>query len=142
MAESEVTRRFLVGPHVSRERKKALLAESYPEAEDGRFLNFLRTLVDKNRANLLPRIAVAYRRLELASRGVATGIVETAYPLEKETLERLSIAFARRLGVREFRASVRVIPEMIGGLRVIIGSSVYDGSMRSSLRRLRGEMTK
>jgi F-type H+-transporting ATPase subunit delta len=134
--------RFLVGPHVSRERKKALLGELIADRDDVEFLNFLMVLVDKDRLSSLPAIDEAFHRLRLAGESVIEATVESAFPLDQPTVDRIRVAFMKKMGVNDFKVTVRVAPELIGGLRVIIGSSVYDGTARSELDRMHGILAK
>jgi len=57
-------------------------------------------------------------------------------------IEKLKQAFMKKTGAREIRATVRILPELVGGVRVIIGSKIYDGTTRSELDRLYESMRK
>jgi F-type H+-transporting ATPase subunit delta len=114
----------------------------FADADDEEFLNFLKTVVDKGRGSLVPQITVFYRRLMMASKGIAQAVIETAFPIDGPTMDLISAAFEKRLGMKGFSATVRVLPELVGGMRVIIGSTVYDGTARSNLNRLHEKIAK
>lgn len=71
-------------------------------------------------------------RLELARRHA---VIESAAPLEESELAALRTEIARTHGDDlTFASAVR--PELIGGLRVRVGSDVWDGSVRARLDAL------
>jgi len=64
-----------------------------------------------------------------------TATVETATPLTADTQARLTASLATRHGAglaTQFAAN----PALIGGLRIKVGSDVYDGSVRGRLDAL------
>lgn len=71
-------------------------------------------------------------RLELASRHA---IVESAQTLDPELASRFSADLATRFGdvTTEFRTN----PALIGGVRVQVGSDVWDGSIQARLESLK-----
>lgn len=64
--------------------------------------------------------------------------VETAAPLSPEMRERIS----RGLGARRSAAEMEFIvnPELIGGMRIQVGSDVWDSSVRGRLMELESKL--
>ncbi len=71
-------------------------------------------------------------RLEMAKHHA---IVETAAPLPPPLQDRILSGLASRFG--DITAEFRHTPELIGGLRVRLGSNVWDGSVQSRLESLK-----
>lgn len=71
-------------------------------------------------------------RLELARRHV---IIESADRLDPETRERIALGLEAKYG-RDLTYEYRVNPELLGGLKVRVGSDVWDGSVKGRLDRL------
>jgi len=71
-------------------------------------------------------------RLELERRHV---VVESAEELDPETRERIA-AGLRAKYADELTFEYRVNPELLGGLKVRVGSDVWDGSVKARLARL------
>jgi F-type H+-transporting ATPase subunit delta len=71
-------------------------------------------------------------RLDLASRHA---VVESAAPVAPDVVSRLESAIA---GVYGPATTTTVVenPALIGGMRIQVGSDVYDGSIRAALARL------
>lgn len=63
-------------------------------------------------------------------------LVESAYPLESDTREQIQNDLISRFGA-DTTFSFQVQPTLIGGMRVKLGSDVWDGSVRSRLDALR-----
>lgn len=135
-------RAFLEGPHVSVAKKKAFLSEVFSDPDDGTLLRFFGLLVEKGRFGILSEILEEYRLLGLTAAGVREALVETAFPLDEASLASIRETFRKRVGASAIRETVRVMPELLGGIRVTIGSSVFDGTVQGGLDRMRGAMKK
>ena len=103
--------------------------------------NFLGLLLEKRRLSHLEEIALAYEELadERLNRGKAT--VTSAAPLPEPMLEGLKVRLRRATG-KEVYVEARVDPAILGGLVAQVGSTVYDGSLRTQLRRMREQLLK
>jgi F-type H+-transporting ATPase subunit delta len=64
-----------------------------------------------------------------------TVLVASATPLDTVLREGITARLARRYG-SGFQPSFEVDPALIGGMRVKVGSDVYDGSLRARLAAL------
>lgn len=96
--------------------------------------NFVNLLFDKRREEVLRGLAEAFRGLALAEAGAAEGVVESARPLDAAQVETLAEGLGKQLGLK-LTLENRVRPELIGGVRVIVGSKMVDHSL---LGRLEG----
>lgn len=109
-----------------------------PLPEMGR--NFLRTVIDNDRVAALPEIARQFRELVNAQRGVADATVESAFPIEAAQLADLQGVLEKRFG-RQLRLQVQLRPELIGGVRVVVGDEVLDTSVKARLEQMRVALT-
>jgi len=104
--------------------------------------NLILVLAERDRLALLPDVARWYDQLLDAAVGRARVALRSAVALaapEKNALVEL----ARRLtGSREVLATAEVDPELLGGVVLDVGGTVYDGSVRSQLARLGKEMAE
>src|SRR5947209_8706376 len=71
-------------------------------------------------------------RLELAKRHA---LVESVSELDSATREQLETTLRSKYGA-DLTTEFNVQPELIGGLRIKIGSNVFDSSVRERLNRL------
>jgi F-type H+-transporting ATPase subunit delta len=106
--------------------------------EDGR--NFVRTLADNHRLDVLPEISALFEELKDTAEGVADVTVTSAAPLDAEQQQRLSEALRTRLQ-RTVRLHCETDPNLIGGAIVRAGDLIIDGSLRGRLERMVYELT-
>ena len=71
-------------------------------------------------------------RLEMAKRHV---VIESAVALSPETSESILDNLKQRYG-QDLTSEFAVNPELIGGMRIKLGSDVWDGSVKNRLARL------
>ncbi len=64
-----------------------------------------------------------------------TAVVESATALTTEMSNQISANLGSRHGAG-LQLSFRIVPELIGGLRVRVGSNIYDGSVAGRLAAL------
>ncbi len=65
-----------------------------------------------------------------------SALVESATPLSADLQAQLKASLARKYG-RELALQFQVKPELLGGIRVQVGSDVWDGSIKARLDNLK-----
>jgi F-type H+-transporting ATPase subunit delta len=139
--ESPELRQLLANPAVPRAGKHAVIERLVERLSASRTTrNFMFLLVDHRRAALLHEIVSAYRSLLDFKLGVTRAEVSTGEGLGDAERAELIAALERMTGGK-VRAHYRVDTAMIGGARVRVGSTIYDGSVRAQLDRLRARLT-
>lgn len=140
IAGQEQLQAFAADPKVRAEQVfdviTGVMKASLPEI--GR--NFLRTVIDNDRVAALPEIARQFRELVNAQRGVADATVESAFPIDAAQLADLQGVLEKRFG-RQLRLQVQLRPELIGGVRVVVGDEVLDTSVKARLEQMRVALT-
>lgn len=126
--------------HPAGERRAALKQLAGPLGLSPLVANFCAFLIDQRRTRDLAAIRDEFIRLAEEAAGRVRGEIVSATQLEPAQLERIQGALARRLG-RQVDLSVRVDPELVGGLVARVGDLVFDGSLRSQLEQLRAQLT-
>jgi F-type H+-transporting ATPase subunit delta len=107
---------------------------SSPLPENGK--NFLRTVIENGRLSALPAIAEQYRALMNAATGTSDAIVYSAFPMDVQALNGVSATLEKRFG-RKLNLSVQSQPELIGGIRVVVGDEVLDTSVKARLEQMK-----
>jgi len=102
--------------------------------------NLLRTVIENGRLTVLPEIAQQYHVLVNEELGVSDATVYSAFPLDKAQVDELTAALQKRFG-RKLNASVIVQPDLIGGVRVVVGDEVLDTSVKARLESMKAALT-
>ena len=102
--------------------------------------NLLAVLIDNGRIGHVSAVAEAYRRLLQQQLGIRQAEVVTARELTATERSLLAVEIGKLAGAR-VEASYKLDPTILGGTIVRIGSTVYDGSVRGRLDRLKAALT-
>jgi len=109
-------------------------------ALDVKIGNLLRTVIDNGRLAALPEIAAQFLSLVNASSGVADATIQSAFPIEDGQLADVLVALEKRFG-RKLNPKVELAPELIGGIRVVVGDEVLDTSVKARLEQMKVALT-
>lgn len=140
VAGNEDLLQFADNPRVTAQQVFEVVTSATQGALSDGAKNFLRTLIDNGRLVALPEIAAQFHALKNARSGVSDAKVYSAYPLDAAQLADLVAALEKRFG-RKLQASVEIEPELIGGVRVVVGDEVLDTSVRARLERMKAALT-
>jgi F-type H+-transporting ATPase subunit delta len=102
--------------------------------------NFLETVIDNGRVNALPEVAAQFRTLKNAQSGTADATVYSAFPIDSAALADVSKLLEKRFG-RKLNLQVALQPELIGGIRVVVGDEVLDTSVKARLDQMKAALT-
>lgn len=97
--------------------------------------NFVRVLAENGRLEVLPEIRVQFEALKNEREGVLEAEVFSAFELDEGQVADLVARLEKKTG-RKVRARVSVDPSLIGGVKLVIGDKVIDGSARALLGAL------
>ena len=98
--------------------------------------NLLAVLIDNDRIGQVREVAEAYRRQLQEQLGIRQAEIVTARELSEKERGALVAEIVKLAGAR-VEASFKLDPSILGGTVVRIGSTVYDGSVRGRLDRLK-----
>lgn len=136
-AESAELRNFMASPAVSREAKHGVVEKLVVRLGASRILrNFLFVIVDNQRTHLLPEIAAGFEQVLRQRQGVAEAEVRSAVALNDNQKTALLRNLESVTG-KKIRANYSLDPTLLGGAVVRVGDTIYDGSVRNQLNRLR-----
>ncbi len=136
VAGNEDVRQFADNPKVSVDQVFEVVtkATGLPLA-DG-MQNFVRTIIENGRLSAMPEVATQFQRLVNASSGVAEATIFSAFPMDDAALADVVTVLEKRFD-RKLAAKVEVEPDLIGGIRVVVGDEVLDTSVRARLERMK-----
>ena len=125
----------LTSPAVPASRKLAVIDAEVPGLRPQTH-NLIYLLLHRDRLELLPEIAVAFRELLNRARGIATAHVTTAVALDDAARQLLAARLSRYLG-QQVELVPTVDPGIMGGVVARVGDLLLDGSVRGRLEGLR-----
>lgn len=128
--------RLLTASRLGRDDRVAMIDRVVAGRANELFTNFLRVLARHERLELLPLILKQSQLQHELRSGRKRVQVTSAVPLTGETLKSIE---ARLAAVFPFQPVIEpsVDPALLGGLRIRVGDTVYDGSLRARLKQLR-----
>ncbi|MEX2465896.1 MAG: ATP synthase F1 subunit delta [Gemmatimonadota bacterium] len=134
-------RLFLDTPRIEDSARKVLVREVFGATLPRHVLNFVLVAIDKRRQRLLRSIADEYDLLVDTHLGREHVEVTVARPLDEATSEMVAQRLSKVIGKKAI-PHIRVKPDILGGLVVRTGDTIYDGSVRRRLEGMRGRMLK
>ena len=137
LADSRDLKVLLASPAFSAEDKGeglgaiAAQAKFHPTTQ-----KFLGLLAANGRAAALGEVIVGFEALSAKARGAVSAEVTTAVPLTGAQEKGVAAALRQALG-KDPEITTRVDPAILGGIRVKVGSRLFDASLRSKLDSLK-----
>ncbi|QDP41661.1 F0F1 ATP synthase subunit delta [Radiobacillus deserti] len=126
---------FLTNPKVNGSDKKNLLKESLKDFSN-EVLHTLFILVDRHREESIPDVITHVIALANEMKGIAEAKVYSVRELSIDEQEEISKVFAKKLNINVLKIENIVDPSIIGGIKIRIGNTIYDGSISGKLTRL------
>ncbi len=138
--ENKGLREIWDAPSISTDKKRAVLDSIVQRAGTSRPVrNFVAVLIDHRRTRFLSEIVIQFAQ-ELNQRlGFAEAEVTTARELSAEERTRLEGHLAK-VTSKQIRARYAQDPAILGGAIARVGSTVYDGSVKGQLEKIRQQL--
>jgi len=119
-----------------RQLSKGLLRSSFTDGQldSGRIASLVKSLIEKKPRHYL-QVLEAYKRLLRLEVEKRTATIETATELPPEAGSQIVANLKRKYG-NDLAANFAVNKDLLGGMRIRVGSDVWDSSVRNRLQRL------
>jgi F-type H+-transporting ATPase subunit delta len=136
IASNEQLQQFAANPKVTAQQAFDLITSVAKSALPEKARNFLHTVIDNGRLAALPDMAAQFRALMNAQSGSSDAVVYSAFPMDAAAVAELSGTLEKRFG-RKLNVRVEQDPEIIGGVRVVVGDEVLDASVKARLEQMK-----
>lgn len=131
----------LIGdPRVTPDQLYGVFTGALGAAPDEKTENFVRALIDNDRLAVLPEIAAQFAQLVDAQQGTAEATITSAFAMDETDVRALVTALEKKFAIK-LKPTVEVDPDLIGGVRVVVGDRVLDTSVRSRLAQMKAVLT-
>jgi F-type H+-transporting ATPase subunit delta len=138
--ESAELRRVWESPAISPEQKRAVLDAIVRQIGAAKQIrNFVAILIDHRRIAMLDDVAKQFDTELNAQLGLAEAEISSARPLSEDGKRQLESQLERLTG-KKVRAHYSSDPELLGGVVVRVGSTIYDGSVRGQLEKMKQDL--
>jgi F-type H+-transporting ATPase subunit delta len=138
--ESADLREVFLNPSFPVEQKIAILDKLNERlGMAGQVRNFIAVLIQHDRLNLLDEILHEYHKEVNRRLGISEVHVVTARPLEADEKQGIEQKVAALTGT-QVQATYHEDKSLLGGAIVRVGSTVYDGSVKGRLERLKEQL--
>jgi F-type H+-transporting ATPase subunit delta len=140
VAGDDLLRRFADSPKVSAAQVFDVVSGVVKTPLSSPAQNFLRAVLENGRLAAMPEIAQQFHALVNAQTGVSDAVIESAFAIDDAQLADVVATLEKRFG-RKLNASVQIKPELIGGIRVVVGDEVLDTSVAARLQQMKVALT-
>lgn len=124
--------------HASKEKVlENLIAKTKPTKTTA---NFLRVLLRNSRLTEISEINERFANVLDERNGVISASVTSARPLSESEKTDLQASLAKLTGGKKINLKFIIDETIIGGVITRVGSTVYDGSVKTQLEELRNEL--
>jgi F-type H+-transporting ATPase subunit delta len=135
VAADERVRMAVADPNLPAAKAAGLIISILAGKLSGDAENFVRVLADNGRLGVVTEIRAHFEALKNEREGTVEAEVYTAFDMAPAQVADLVARLEKSSG-RKVKARVSVDKSLIGGVKVVIGDKVIDGSARAQLSAL------
>ena len=125
-------------PEISYFEKCAIIDAVIKGDSSEEMLNFLKLLLEKKRFNIFLEVA-EYLRAKYSHHGQTDVLLRTAFPLELDLIKKIEEALKNKFN-QNLRFYIDLDGSLLGGVQVVIGNTIIDGSVKKRLQELREKL--
>jgi len=133
-------RQFADSPKVTDDQVLEVVTTVAKASPPAPLANLLRLMIENGRLAALPEVSAQFHALVNEQAGVSDAVIHSAFPIEPAQLGDVVAALEKRFA-RKLNASVVIEPELIGGIRVVVGDEVLDTSVKVRLQQMKVALT-
>lgn len=127
-------------PNVGAAELEGVIIGAVGKHLSGEARNFVQVLVQNRRLGLIVPISDMFEELRREHEGTMEATVVSAQPLTDGQLQPLVTSLEKRYG-RKITAKVEIDPQLIGGLKIMVGDKVIDATVRGRLDAMAAALT-
>ena len=126
---------LLTSPDVKTEDKLALIDTAFNSVHV--FIkNEFKMIVERNRSNVILQMIQEFKNLYNERNSIAHAVVTSVGSLSTEELSNVEETFKKLLNKSSLIIENKVDESLLGGIRIRVGNTIYDGTLSNKLRRI------
>lgn len=122
-------------PSVSADKLSEIILEICGDKLNSEGKNLVALLIENDRIEVLPQLSDLYEQLKAQYEGILEANITSAYEISDKQLEKLVSVLENKFKCK-IKTKVNIDPELIGGVKVVIGDEVIDSSVRGKLETM------
>lgn len=133
-------RTLLGAPNVGAAQIGEVILGAIGKNLSGEARNFVQVLAQNRRLELMPQICELFLALRREHEGALEATVISALPVTDAQLQALVSVLEKKYS-RKITARVELDPQLIGGLKIMVGDKVIDATVRGRLDAMAAALT-
>ncbi|MFA6130292.1 MAG: ATP synthase F1 subunit delta [Candidatus Omnitrophota bacterium] len=125
-------------PEISHTEKCAVIDVVIKDGLSDEIRNFLKLLLEKKRFDIFLDTA-EYLRAKYSHQGQVDVLLRTAFPLELDLIKNIEVVLKQKLK-QNLRFYIDLDGSLLGGVQVVIGNTIIDGSVIKRLNDLKEKL--
>ncbi|MDD3274185.1 MAG: ATP synthase F1 subunit delta [Candidatus Omnitrophica bacterium] len=130
---------LMENPEISYTEKCAIIEGVMKDGLSEDIRNFLKLLLDKKRLDIFLDVA-EYLRAKYSHHGQVDVLLKTAFPLDLDLIKNIEDALRNKLK-QDLRFYIDLDGSLLGGVQIVIGNTIIDGSVKKRLRELKDKLS-
>ena len=132
-------KKLMHNPQISYAQKCTFIDEVIKDSFSDEIRDFLKLLLDKERIDIFPEV-VEYLRAKYSHHGQVDVLLRTAFPLDLDVIKRIQDALKKKFK-QSLKFYIDLDGSLLGGVQVVVGNTIIDGSVKKRLEGLREQLT-
>ncbi len=133
---NEEFKKMLLDPRIVKEVKLEVIQEILPEYTEEIFKNFLTLLIQEKRIDLLEEIAEEFASKNRADKNELKIKIIVAHAIGEEQIAQIVEKYKAMYAVKTIQYEVEIDETLLGGVKVVIGNTIYDASVQTQLQQI------
>lgn len=126
---------LLASPNATNADKLALIEVAFASVHVY-IKNELKILVERRRSSVISQMIKEFTNLYNEKNDIAHAVVSSVRELSADQLSNIETTFKELLNKQSLIIENKVDKSLLGGLRIRIGNTIYDGSLSNKLKRI------
>ena len=128
-------KKALLDPRISSNVKTGVVKEIFSETNP-MFISFISLLIDKDRIKYIDGIAKEYSELTKIMNNELFINIISASSLDDDEINGISDKYKKLYNATTVKYDLTIDESLLGGVKVVVGNKVYDGSLKTQLRNI------
>jgi F-type H+-transporting ATPase subunit delta len=128
-------KKALLDPRISSSVKTGVVKEIFSETNP-LFISFISLLIDRNRIKYIDGIAKEYSELTKIMNNELFINIISASSLDDDEINGISDKYKKLYNATTVKYDLTIDESLLGGVKVVVGNKVYDGSLKTQLRNI------